>query len=101
MIDASHIKVHPHAAGARGGNHDMGRTRLQDTSRCGCARYAGQNAYSDRYRAWRSHTCRFIDEMDAEYFCQTRDMIATRWQIAFGRRDRSCRVKVAKVCALR
>ena len=26
MIDASHIKVHPHAAGAHGGNQDMGRT---------------------------------------------------------------------------
>ncbi len=27
MIDASHIKVHPHAAGANGGNQDMGRTK--------------------------------------------------------------------------
>jgi len=27
MIDASHIKVHPHAAGARGGNQDMGITK--------------------------------------------------------------------------
>ena len=27
MIDASHIKVHPHAAGAVGGNQDMGRTK--------------------------------------------------------------------------
>ena len=27
MIDASHIKVHPHAAGARGGNQDMDRTK--------------------------------------------------------------------------
>ena len=27
MIDASHIKVHPHAAGARGGNQDMGHTK--------------------------------------------------------------------------
>jgi len=27
MIDASHIKVHPHAAGAVGGNEDMGRTK--------------------------------------------------------------------------
>ena len=26
MIDASHCKVHPHAAGARGGNQDMSRT---------------------------------------------------------------------------
>lgn len=27
MIDASHIKVHPDAAGAKGGNQDMGRTK--------------------------------------------------------------------------
>ncbi len=27
MIDASHVKVHPHAAGARGGKLDMGRTK--------------------------------------------------------------------------
>ncbi len=27
MIDASHCKVHPHAAGARGGNQAMGRTK--------------------------------------------------------------------------
>ncbi len=27
MIDASYIKVHPHATGARGGNQDIGRTK--------------------------------------------------------------------------
>ena len=27
MIDVSHCKVHPHAAGARGGNQDMSRTK--------------------------------------------------------------------------
>jgi transposase len=27
MIDASHIKVHPHATGAKGGNQDMERTK--------------------------------------------------------------------------
>ncbi|CAM6902611.1 Mobile element protein [Morganella morganii IS15] len=27
MIDATHIKVHPHAAGARSGNQDMGLTK--------------------------------------------------------------------------
>lgn len=27
MIDASHIKVHPHAAGAVGGNQEMSRTK--------------------------------------------------------------------------
>lgn len=27
MMDATHIKVHPHACGARGGNQDMGHTK--------------------------------------------------------------------------
>jgi transposase len=27
MIDASHIKVHPHASGAKGGNQEMSRTK--------------------------------------------------------------------------
>jgi hypothetical protein len=27
MIDASHLKVHHHAAGAKGGNQAMGRTK--------------------------------------------------------------------------
>ena len=27
MIDATHIKVHPHGTGARGGNQDVGRTK--------------------------------------------------------------------------
>ena len=31
MIDASHCKVHPHAAGARGGNQGMGRTKGDST----------------------------------------------------------------------
>ena len=31
MIDASHIKAHPHAAGAEGGNQDMGRTKGLNT----------------------------------------------------------------------
>ena len=33
MIDASHIKVHPHAAGAVGGNQDMARTKGGSTPR--------------------------------------------------------------------
>ena len=33
MIDASHIKVHPHAAGAKGGNQDMGLTKGGSTAR--------------------------------------------------------------------
>ena len=34
MIDASHIKVHPHAAGAKGGNQDMSRTKGGSTPNC-------------------------------------------------------------------
>ncbi len=33
MIDASYVKVHPHAAGARGGNQDMSRTKGGSTPR--------------------------------------------------------------------
>jgi hypothetical protein len=33
MIDASHIKVHPHATGAEGGNQEMGRTKGGSTPR--------------------------------------------------------------------
>ncbi len=34
MIDASHIKVHPDAAGAKGGNQAMGRTKGGSTRSC-------------------------------------------------------------------
>jgi len=33
MIDASHCKVHPHAAGAKGGNQGMSRTKGGSTPR--------------------------------------------------------------------
>ena len=33
MIDASHVKVHPHAAGARGGNQAMAKTKGGSTPR--------------------------------------------------------------------
>ena len=33
MIDASHIKVHPHAAGARGGSQDMERSKGGSTAK--------------------------------------------------------------------
>ncbi|GFN46383.1 transposase orfA [Candidatus Regiella insecticola] len=33
MIDATHSKVHPHAAGAKGGNQDMERTKGGSTVR--------------------------------------------------------------------
>ena len=33
MIDASHVKVHPHAAGAEGGNQQMSRTKGGSTPR--------------------------------------------------------------------
>jgi hypothetical protein len=34
MIDASHVKVHPQATGAKGGNQEMGRTKGGSTPRC-------------------------------------------------------------------
>ena len=34
MIDASHCKVPPHAAGARGGNQEMSRTKGGSTPNC-------------------------------------------------------------------
>jgi transposase len=34
MIDASHIKVHPHAAGAAGGNQKMSRSKVGSTQSC-------------------------------------------------------------------
>jgi hypothetical protein len=34
MIDASHIKVHPHAAGAVGGNQKMSRSKGGSTQSC-------------------------------------------------------------------
>ena len=34
MIDASHIKVHPHAAGAQGGNQTMGHTKGGSIQNC-------------------------------------------------------------------
>ena len=49
MIDASHVKVHPHAAGARGGAIRLWLAQKgaqhQDTSGRGCVWYAGQNTY--------------------------------------------------------
>ena len=33
MIDASHVKVHPHATGARGGSQDMARTKGGSTQK--------------------------------------------------------------------
>lgn len=34
MIDASHVKVHHHGTGARGGNQDIGRTKGGSIQRC-------------------------------------------------------------------
>ena len=51
MIDASHCKVHSHAAGGRGSNQSMDRTKrgltVKYTCR-GCAWYAGQYLLADR-----------------------------------------------------
>jgi hypothetical protein len=36
MIDASFVKAHSHASGARGGSQDIGRTKGGSTVRCIC-----------------------------------------------------------------
>ena len=33
MLDASHVKIHPHAAGAKGGNEAIARTKGGSTAR--------------------------------------------------------------------
>ena len=52
MMDASHVKVHPHASGAKGGNQDMARTKgdsIQEPFGRGCAWVAGPNDDDRRY----------------------------------------------------
>ena len=63
MIDASHVKVHPDAAGARGGNQAMSRTKgaqHQDTFGRGCAWYAGAILYHFWYHSG-LHSCSTVD----------------------------------------
>ena len=63
MIDASHVKVHPDAAGARGGNQAMDHTKgaqHQDTFGRGCAWYAGAILYHFWYHSG-SHSCSATD----------------------------------------
>ena len=56
MIDASHIKVHPHGSGARGGSQDMAKTKGGSTPSTfgrGCAWYAGPNhCYKRHLSGW-------------------------------------------------
>ena len=54
MIDASHCKVHPHAAGAKGGNQEMSRTKgaQHQASPCrGFVWYAGQSHCYRRHQS--------------------------------------------------
>ena len=54
MIDANHCKAHPHAAGAKGGNQDMSRTKgaqYQNSPCRGCKWYAGQSTYHRGYQS--------------------------------------------------
>jgi transposase len=53
MVDASHCKVHPHAAGARGGNQGMGRTKGGSTPRYTCRGRPGAAG-----EAWMRMVCR-------------------------------------------
>lgn len=53
MIDASDIKLHPHAAGAKGGNQEMSCSKRGSVQRYiwpwGCAWYAAPNRYYKWY----------------------------------------------------
>jgi hypothetical protein len=55
MIDASHIKVYPHAAVAKGGNQEMSRSKGGSIQKVRLAVdapwYVGQNRY---YRSYHS-----------------------------------------------
>ena len=63
MIDASYIKVHPHAAGAVGGDQDMGRTKGGSTQRY---------IITDGTVADCSKACELIDGFDADYLLADR-----------------------------
>ena len=79
VIDAGHCKVHPHAAGVRGGNQDMSRTKggLNTTIHLTvdvCAWYAGQSFYY----TWVPHSGytragRLIEGLDADYLLANRE----------------------------
>ena len=64
MIDASHVKVHPDAAGARGGNQAMGRQKILrlktlNQLRCNCAIRSGTRSDKESHR----HTMRIHGQM--------------------------------------
>ena len=71
MIDASHIKVHPHAVGAHGGNQDMGRTKGRLNSKI----HLAVDAHGMPVRMFVtagttadcSQACRLVEGITAEY----------------------------------
>ena len=63
MIDASHIKVHSHAAGARGGNQDVGRTKKEGNSKIDLA----VDAHGMPVRSWSRQVPRRIVAMLQPY----------------------------------
>ena len=80
MIDASHIKVHSHAAGAHGSNQDMGHTKGGSTPRCSCAWiripvrvYIAADPIADC-----SQACWHIEGIDSEYLWADKHMGAMR-----------------------
>jgi transposase len=85
MIDASHCKVHPHAAGARGGNQDMSRTKgglniklhLAPGLRRGRLRCAWHADQGYCYMKVRPADCKqaipLIEGIDAHYLFADRD----------------------------
>ena len=69
IIDASHCKVHPHAAGAAGGNEAMSRTKRglqrKNTSGRGCAWYAESGVIvTEGTRADCKEACALIERVE-------------------------------------
>jgi len=70
MINASHIKAHPHASGAKGGNQDMDRTKgaqHEASSGRGCAWASGPSSYYCGYTADCTQAAPLIKGLDAKY----------------------------------
>ena len=77
MIDASHCKVHPHAAGAKGGNQALSRTKGGSTQNCigrGCAWYAGPGLITQGTTADFTQAVALIDGLSAGFLLADSDM---------------------------
>lgn len=70
MINASHIKVHPHAAGAHGDNQDKGHTKRYSTQRYiwpWMRMVCRSECLYSRYRCGLSQAWRLVGGITVEY----------------------------------